>query len=437
MVEYATKLEEFEQAFDTDTLNDEGLNKFYTDTMNTRLDKGGIPPTHKLYNACVTPKTKNTHLFLGHVGCGKSTELRKLKQRFEEESGMQVSVINCSTEADLNGLTYGDLLILMGKHLCYIAEKVGCELDETLIRKIATFWSEKEILKVLFEGRNEVFKDDLHTPQVADLIPFFLGLSNELRFGFDTRKVMRETIKRSSFQWIGYMGEVVDAITKKMKGKQPILIFEEIDKATDLEKIWEIFSNPVAEMPLPVIYTFPISLSYHTRFAGVKANFGKNVHILPMIKIREIEGTRYQPGIDMMTSIVERRADISLFETDEEGSTLDFLIEKTGGVLRDLFHCVSDAALRADYNGRAKIERADVKAVTIQLSSSLQRLIETGNYPVLKKIHSDMKYKKENENKEMLLDLMQSLVVLEYNGERWHDLHPLIEDFLRGQGELS
>jgi len=37
----------------------------------------------------------------------------------------------------------------------------------------------------------------------------------------------------------------------------------------------------------------------------------------------------------------------------------------------------------------------------------------------------------------MLLDMMQGLIVLEYNGDRWHDLHPLVEDFLREQGELQ
>jgi len=36
----------------------------------------------------------------------------------------------------------------------------------------------------------------------------------------------------------------------------------------------------------------------------------------------------------------------------------------------------------------------------------------------------------------MLLKMMQGMVVLEYNGDRWHDLHPIIEEFLISQGEL-
>jgi len=30
-----------------------------------------------------------------------------------------------------------------------------------------------------------------------------------------------------------------------------------------------------------------------------------------------------------------------------------------------------------------------------------------------------------------MLEFLEAHVVLEYNGERWHDLHPLIYDFLK------
>ena len=35
------------------------------------------------------------------------------------------------------------------------------------------------------------------------------------------------------------------------------------------------------------------------------------------------------------------------------------------------------------------------------------------------------------------MNMMEGLIVLEYNGDRWHDLHPLIEDYLRKHGELN
>ncbi|MCL2147001.1 MAG: hypothetical protein FWH52_04245 [Synergistaceae bacterium] len=41
----------------------------------------------------------------------------------------------------------------------------------------------------------------------------------------------------------------------------------------------------------------------------------------------------------------------------------------------------------------------------------------------------------ENDNVEdgdtFFLEMMQALVVLEYNGNHWHDVHPLVSDFLK------
>jgi hypothetical protein len=120
-----------------------------------------------------------------------------------------------------------------------------------------------------------------------------------------------------------------------------------------------------------------------------------------------------------------------------DDNALIFLIEKTGGILRDLFHCITGAASRASNRKSAKIEMEDAIAATTDLRSWRTRRIEKKNYPLLKNIYEGGKYKNMIEDKPMLLDMMQGLIVLEYNGDRWHDLHPLIEDFLKEQGELS
>jgi hypothetical protein len=238
-------------------------------------------------------------------------------------------------------------------------------------------------------------------------------------------------VKKSAAQWVGYMKEVSDHITQSLKGKQPIVIFEDLDKLSP-DKAWEIFSNPLSQMPFPVIYTFPIDLSYSPKFAGLEASFNNNIQILPMIKIRTLDGSSYQDGIDAIINIVGKRADLSLFDD----KVLTFLVEKTGGVLRDLFKCITRAAGRAENRKSAKIDMEDAKVATNLLRSSLTRRIETKNYDLLKNISKNAKHKREIEDKAMLLEMMQGLIVLEYNGDRWNALHPLIEDFLKEQGEL-
>lgn len=38
------------------------------------------------------------------------------------------------------------------------------------------------------------------------------------------------------------------------------------------------------------------------------------------------------------------------------------------------------------------------------------------------------------EDKEILLKMLQASVVLEYNGKRWHNVHPLVIEFLETRG---
>jgi energy-coupling factor transporter ATP-binding protein EcfA2 len=392
-------------------------------------------PMNNIYKSCLTARNQNAHLLLGHKGCGKSTELNMLKLRFEK-SGRMVSIIQCVIEADILGVAYWDLLILLGQHLCNIAEDMGCALPDSLLDDISGFWKDIEIVDTQKNDYGLGIKGGVsaETPKFVKIIKFFASLSSEIKYGYDKRTTIRDKVRKSTAQWIGYLREVADYISQQSGGYQPIIIFEDLDKLPP-DKAWEIFdNNALSQMPFPVIYTFPISLSYDPKFARLEATFSNNhIHILPMIKIRTIDGIECQSGVDSIRCIVEKRTDLSIFEP----SVLEFMISKTGGILRDLFYCISQAANRAGNRQMQTIGLEDAHAVTTRLRSSLTRRIEIKNYPLLINISKGSKYKSQIEDREMLLEMMLGLIVLEYNGERWHDLHPLIEDFLREQGELQ
>ena len=429
-MKYAENLSEFTLAFNHDALKEEDLCDFYYDaTIPSRMDDNYQSPMEDIYESCLVVESQNAHLLLGHSGCGKSTELNALKRKLEND-GRKVSVIQCLLEADRMSLVYWDLLILLGKHLCRVAFDINCRLPDSLIDNIDNFWKDIENIEIINDSSKIGIKGEIGTPKIAKLINLFAGLSTELQYGYDTRTEIREKVKRSAAQWIGYMTEVSDRITLQLGGKQPIVIFEDLDKLSP-EKAWGIFDNPLSQMPFPVIYTFPISMSYDPKFTGLEASF--NIHILPMIKIRTIDRAEFQDGIEVIKAIVAKRADLSLFDEP----ALAYLIRKTGGVLRDLFRYITAAATRARRRKSNKIELEDAKAVIIGLRSSLSRRIEKDDYSLLKSIYKGGKYKSQIENRAMLLKMMQGLIVLEYNGDRWCDLHPLIEDLLVDQGELS
>lgn len=152
---------------------------------------------------------------------------------------------------------------------------------------------------------------------------------------------------------------------------------------------------------------------------------------LPMIKIETIEGQPFEDGINIIRQIVEKRANRALFE---EG-VLDKMIRYTGGSLRDLFRVIIAAAKRAERRNSGRIEMEDADYALEEEKTSLTRRIEQKDYRFLFNIYQGNK--ERIEDKEMLLRMLQASVVLEYNGKRWHNVHPLVVKFLEEQGLMG
>ena len=143
-----------------------------------------------------------------------------------------------------------------------------------------------------------------------------------------------------------------------------------------------------------------------------------------MIKLETEDGQTYEDGYRAIEEIVRARADLSVFQS----GVLERLIRMTGGSLRDLFFCIDDASMQADDRGDSKISLDDGEAALMVLESYLTRRMERKHYDFLKNI---MGGNHENiEDKDMLLEMLQAGTVLEYNGKRWHNVHPLVAKFL-------
>lgn len=366
-------------------------------------------------------------MLLGHKGCGKSTELNKLSSRFLAE-GYPVRTIICSTDLDLFNIVYSDLFILMEEALLDIAEEYECKIELDILQDIVEFWDECTETKITTENTEGSVEAGVkaETPAVlSGILKIFANVKANLKYNEETRTEYRKKISVRSSDWIRLLSQVSDKIKEKTGGKTPIIIFEDLDKLNP-EDAWKVFYNYAAllsGMSFPVIYTFPIGLSCDTRFSAMDSYFiTKN---LPMIKIETLEGEPFEDGINVIKDIVKKRADLALFEED----VLDSLIQYTGGSLRDLFHAINSCAKRASRRKSSTISMEDAERALEELKTSLTRRIEQKDYEFLANIYNGDK--ELIENKAMLLKMLQASVVLEYNGKRWHNVHPLVAKFLK------
>ena len=150
-----------------------------------------------------------------------------------------------------------------------------------------------------------------------------------------------------------------------------------------------------------------------------------------MIKIETIDNQPFEDGINVISEIVKKRANLALFET----KVLERLIQYTGGSLRDLFHVINASAKRAERRNSDSITMEDAEHALEELKTSLTRRIEEKNYQFLLNIYKENR--ERIEDKEMLLKMLQASVVLEYNGKRWHNVHPLVVKFFTEQGLIE
>lgn len=433
-MKYADHISEIINAFSPAPLQIDQMAEFYCeDTMEYRTSDRYDSPIEDIYDICRNPGEDSACLLLGHRGCGKSTELNRMTERLAGD-GYYVRTVKCGVDLDLFNIVYSDLFILMGEALLEIAQEAGCKLEDRVIESIENFWREGTETTISQETETESTETgaSLETKGIfAGILNVFARIKTDLKFNEEIRKEYRRKISVRSSEWIGILGDVAEEITRKTNGKSPIIIFEDLDKLNP-EDAWKVFYHYAAVlsgMRFPVIYTFPIGLSYDVRFSAMESYFITKT--LPMIKIAKMDDQPFEEGIHIINRIVQKRASLNLFEEN----VLEKLIRYTGGSLRDLFHGIISSAKRAERRGSEMVSMEDAERALEELKTSLTRRIEKKDYDFLLNIYNGNK--ELIEDKEMLLKMLQASVVLEYNGKRWHNVHPLVVKFFIEQGLIQ
>ena len=414
-MKYADTILDIPNAFSLRPLAGEQLRVFYCeDTIFARNGDQYMSPIEEIFDRCTNPSEQpDAFLLLGQRGSGKSTELNYVSERLRA-CGYPVSTIQCATDLNLMDADCPDLLILMGDALIQIAKTLKCHVKPGEIERIQKFWtaSEEEVEESVTEiGASVKTELAVGTPELLkSVLELFFRMKQNLKFNAASHRVCRNKIVNHTGIWVDMINRLATCIQMESHGKPPILIFEDLDKM-DPQKAWEMFfpySTTLAGFPFPIIYTFPISVSYFPKYGMLEDCF--NAKLFPMIRLQIENGVIYQPGYDTIMKIVLKRADKRLFED----KALDLLIRKTGGSLRHLFKAINESSQRAMRRRNSVMDIEDASAALSQIKSNLTRRIEKRHYTFLSSIcageYTDI------QDRDMMLELIQAGVVLEYVG---------------------
>jgi len=414
------------KAMEIGPLKDRDFDRYYVETKEARGDD--VAEKLKKYFLRTKGRPKKV-IFSGHRGSGKSTEIERLTRGIKDE--FLVSTYSIEDNLDKSNVTHIDILFENVHTLCRNAiEKEGLEIDGNIIERFNEFMKEITTEKTDTSKLEASAGAEAGAGANAFLLSFMMKISSVLKSSHETRKVVREKFDPRIEEFVKNANDLIRDIKSKLKEKRDILIvIDDLEKVTSFEKAKELFRDyggQLTRLDCHVLYTIPIELLFSQHGEVIRGFFDQEV-VLPSIKIDERDGKPYRPGRDALKKIIEKRMDLSLFEDGEE--TLNKIIENSGGSLRDMFRIIIESSLEAD----EKIRPEDVDKAILLLENRFLRAMVTRERDDMDFDTLIEKLKEVDESKDsipdkVLVNLLYRRFVIEYNGEGWYGVHPMVKN---------
>ena len=379
-------------------------------------------------------------LISGHRGCGKSTELLRLVNRLEREKFLVV-YFAADEDIDMGDLVYTDLLLSIIKRLERTLSENGIQIDERLSRGIMMWfaevvydWTDLTAMEAILKTEFELgLQAPAPLPMIAKLLARITG---QIRTGHESRKDIRLSLDPQIFALIERINEYIRAALPEIKKKgyrDLVIIIDNLDRIvlrvldektgrTTHDALYLEHAEQLKALDAHMVYTVPISMFYSPKATQLSGAF-PNYKILPMIKVENEDGSPCQDGIDLLSDVAKKRINVELLF---ESGLIDFLAEKSGGMLRDFIRLLGYTIEMAEAGGgKIPVPKRYAERAFRFLINEYGRMVPDRHFELLAKVAKNKKAKNDTDHQAMLYNLS----VLEYmNGDRWCDVHPAVRE---------
>lgn len=382
-------------------------------------------------------------LFTGHKGSGKSTELRRLATKLESD-GFFVVFFDAATEIDMGGVSYADVLLstmyqlVSAIHGSPFATSLNVQAVDSLRLRLAAITVDHvktREAEASLESGVEV------STGIPGLFRILAGLKTRLRGGESEKSVLREEIDGDIGLFLEELNDLIQDLQFHLReaGSEGLVILVDSLDRIILKSLGDdeartthrdLFVDHAEHLMAPacsMVYTIPVSLLNNQNVASV---WGGSPEILPMVKVRNQDGTDCTEALSAMVDAVDLRMDIeTLFE--KPGDVVD-LCRMSGGHLRHLMMMLRDAC---SYTADGERVSSEAVGLAIQnLVNDFQRTIADHEIEALLEVHRTHRLP----NRDDCTSLPLKLLVLEYrNGSPWNDVHPAAQQTTLFQNALA
>jgi hypothetical protein len=436
----ATKLSEISQFASPKPL-DESTWYMWVDTEAARGNGAVLRLIEQLRQAHTQPDPVKI-LFAGHAGSGKSTELFRVKR--EVEQLYHVVIARISERYTLPTVDYRQVLFFCASQLVEVGAQLNAIIKDRDEAKLVLDWFDERTQQEVSSGGHTLTVET--GAKVSFFTAFFAKFSGKIYSGGETKETAIKHIESRLDQLRLNMHLIVRAIEEQLGGKKLLLVLEDLDKIEDRTQGYALFFEhrlQLLDIPCSVIFTFPIALWYE-QDANVQSYPVR--YLLPMIPVSASPADpadaqqatkKAETGRAMLRRLLFQRLDEQAHLLTPDA--LNYLIDYSGGVLRDLLYLLREAAIGATVRNGTQIELDDVRTVVRSLRNEYANRLSPRTYgedsvslESIDEALGDVTAwpKRTADRSAAFRMLLQSLCILEYNGEQWFDLHPAVREYL-------
>lgn len=422
-IKKANIIDDIVNTLELEQLTGENSKKFYVDTNKVR----GTDSYHILKGYLT--KSRNPYiklLFSGYSGSGKTTELIKLYEYFKEK----VNIIIFSVRNRISGdeITIESVIFEIIEDVLVSISEYGVKEDKKLLailNNIKNWCSETKITKSVQEYGEIDFGAKINFLKLV-----FLNAKKEVSTNVSRIDTYIEPKRLNELILI--CNDLFSYI-KEYTQKDVIILIDDIEKMS-YGHIKDFYINGaylIEQLHCKMVLTIPVELVYTHDYSLFEGRFNE-AEILPMIKIKDVNGEEFEDGINILTEILKKRVDLSLFQDECYMDAIKF----SGGSIRDMFRIIQRASIiesssiitkdsmlkSINYHKQAFESRISEsrEGDTIAFKDYIKALIDIYNGN-----------RKNPERTIALLNLQSFRAIMKYDGEGFYDIHPLLEDFVK------
>ncbi|HRQ38685.1 MAG TPA: AAA family ATPase [Chloroflexota bacterium] len=365
---------------------------------------------------------KHSHIALsGHRGCGKSTELNRIMDQARQDGYLPLYCV-VNEMADPNEVGFGDVFMLMLRLLddAFREDPHLKPLPDKTVKVVTDWFREVTHVEEKELERAISYSGEVSLGPETPLAKILFGLNVLRKSTGKQREEIKRAVEKYPYQLRQNLNLLLDDARQQAQKAYPrgfLFILDNLDRYPPemideaVLKQGELYNGVFAH----IIFVVPISLLYKPPGETVEDRFEPET--MPMITVYP-RGQAEQTNVvacDALAEAIYKRVDANLFATPLLAREIARL---SGGCPRDLLRLVKEALLESDgqVNGYAVQRAASI------VRAEMARKLNQTHYAALAKVFLDGTIDADETGNFLLF----RRAALEYNGDRWVGVHPLL-----------